>query len=519
LSEAAGRGDWRMFFLYRDILKNLTVEDVKRVAEKYLKLSNRTLALFIPTEKPDRSEIPQTTEADVAARVRDYKGGAPVAAGEAFEPSPANIESRTKRTSIGGLKVAFLPKENRGDAVFANLNLRFGDEKSLFNRATAGAFAGQMLLRGTTKKTRQQIQDEFDRLKARVYIAGDADGATASIETVRQNLPAVLRLVNEILREPSFPENEFEQLKQEALAQVESQKSDPSAIASNTIERHFAKYPKGDVRYVENFDEQIADTKSLTLADVRQFHKDFYGASNGELAVVGDFDEKEISALTTQLFGNWTSPKTYTRIGRQFTEIAAVNQSIETPDKESVYLESRLDLKMRDDDLDYPAVAVASFVFGSGYTSRLVLRIREKEGLSYDLGSWWTADALDQIGSVGASATYAPQNEAKFESSFKEELAKLIKDGITAEELTDAKAGLLERYKVNRSQDNQLAEKLSRYLFFNRTMAWDTDFEKKIAALTLEQVNAAIKKYITPDKITIIKAGDFAGAKAKMKTQ
>lgn len=515
LSEWAGRGDWRMFFLYRDRIKKTTIADVNRVAKQYLKSSNRTLAAFIPTDKPDRSEIAATSERDVATMLKDYKGGAPVASGETFLPSPENIEARVKRSNSGGLKVALLAKENRGDTVFANLTLRFGDEKSLFNRSTAAMFVERMLLRGTLKKSRQKIQDELDRLRARVYLSGGSSEIRLSIETVRQNLPAVLTLAAEILREPSFPVNEFEQARQEVLAEIESSKSDPASIASNTIERHFAKYPKGDPRYYSTFDEQIAAAKAVTLVQLRQFHKDFYGASNGELAIVGDFDEKEITALADQLFGSWKSPRKFTRISESFREIPAVNQNIETPDKESANFEARISLKLGDNDPDFPAVAVGTFVFGSGYTSRLVLRIREKEGLSYDLGAWSSADALDQTGSVGAYASFAPQNAAKFENSFKEELARLLKDGITAGELADAKAGLIERFKVNRSQDSQLAGKLSNYLFYNRTMMWDADFEKKIAALTVEQVNAALRKYVTPDKITLIKVGDFAGAKAK----
>ena len=137
--------------------------------------------------------------------VRDYKGDATIAQGEVFDPSPANIESRVKRTKIGGLDVALLPKENRGDSVVANLTLRFGDEKSLMNRAEAAQFAGQLLDRGTSKHTRQQIQDEFDRLKAQVRVFGGPTSAGVSIETTRQNLPATIRLVGEILREPAFP--------------------------------------------------------------------------------------------------------------------------------------------------------------------------------------------------------------------------------------------------------------------------------------------------------------------------
>ena len=143
--------------------------------------------------------------------LKGYKGDAVVAAGEAFDPAPANIDKRTTRATLpGGLKLSLLPKKTRGATVVADLTLRFGDEKSLMNRSTAGQLAGAMLMRGTTKRTRQQIQDEFDRLKARVRVGGAATNVNASIETNRENLPAVLRLVNEVLREPSFPAEEFE---------------------------------------------------------------------------------------------------------------------------------------------------------------------------------------------------------------------------------------------------------------------------------------------------------------------
>jgi zinc protease len=179
MSEWVAIGDWRLFFIHRDRLKKVTPADVQRVAAAYLKPSNRTTALFVPTEKPDRSEIPPVP--DVEAIVKDYKGDATVAEGEVFDPSPENIESRTTRVDIGGLKLALVPKKTRGKTVVATMTLRFGDEKSLMNRQTAGSLAGDMLMRGTTKHTRQQIQDEFDRLKARASVGGSPTSAFVSI--------------------------------------------------------------------------------------------------------------------------------------------------------------------------------------------------------------------------------------------------------------------------------------------------------------------------------------------------
>jgi len=123
---------------------------------------NRTVGLFIPTDKPERAEIPPPP--DVAALVKDYKGSAVVAEGEAFDPSPANIEARTARSDCQeDYNLALLSKKTRGNTVVASLTIRFGDEKSLMNRGTAGELAGSMLMRGTAKHTRQQIQDEFDK--------------------------------------------------------------------------------------------------------------------------------------------------------------------------------------------------------------------------------------------------------------------------------------------------------------------------------------------------------------------
>ena len=516
LSNYIGQGDWRLFFLGRDRIRKVTVDDVRRVATGYLKSANRTVGRFIPTEKPDRAEIPNVADTEIMAMVKDYKGDAPIATGEVFDPSTVNIESRTKRINIGGLKVALLSKETRGDSVQAALTLRFGDEKSLMNRSTAASIAGQMLMRGTVKRTRQQIQDELDRLKARVSVFGGAMSAVASIETTRQNLPDVIRLVAEILREPAFPTSEFETLKQEQLTALESQKSEPISIAFSAIAKHFNIFPKGHPLYASSTDENIADTKAVTVDVAKKFYKDFYGGSNGELTIVGDFDGAEIQKLVGEKFGDWKSPARYTRIKQEYRDVASINKAFETPDKANAIFLARLSLKLRDDNPDYPALVLGNYIFGaSGLSARLFDRLRQKDGLSYSAGSNISASSLDESGTFFANASYAPENAEKLEAAFKDEIAKLLKDGFTADEITAAKQGYIQSRLVSRAQDRELANRLNSYLFLDRTLTWDAEFEKKIQALTVEQANAAMRKYITPDKITIIKAGDFAKAKAK----
>jgi zinc protease len=513
LSEWIGMGDWRLLFINRDHLRKVTPEDVQRVAATYLKSSNRTLGLFIPTQKPDRAEIPPVP--DIAALVKDYKGDATVAAGEAFDPSPANIDARTERSSAGGIKLALLPKKTRGNTVVAMMTLRFGDEKSLMNRSTAGELAGSMLMRGTAKHTRQQLKDEFDKLKARVTVGGGPTAATVRIETTRENLPAVMRLVAEVLREPAFPANEFEQLKEEELAGIEQQRSEPTAIGATEFRRYISPYPKGHPNYISTPDEDVAELKTITLDDVKKFYADFYGASNGELAVIGDFDDKELARLAGDLFGNWKSPRPYERITNQYRDIAPLNKSLETPDKANAFFLAGMNLNVREDDPDYPALVLGNFMLGGGFlNSRLGTRIRQKEGISYGVGSQLQASPLDKSGIFVTFAIYAPQNVERLEAAFKEEIARALKDGFTEDEVKAAKSGWLQSRQVSRAQDAELAGKLSSYLFLNRTLAWDDAFEKKITALTPDDIVAAMRRHLDPSKITIVKAGDFAKAKA-----
>ncbi len=171
---------------------------------------------------------------------------------------------------------------------------------------------------------------------------------------------------------------------------------------------------------------------------------------------------------------------------------------------------------MKNDNPDYPALTLGNFILGGGFlNSRLATRIRQKEGLSYGVGSSFNAGALDPSGSFFANAIYAPENVDKLEAAFKDEINKAVTTGLTAEEVDQAKTGWLLSRQRTRASDGNVAGTLSSYLFIDRTLAWDDELDKKVQTLTPEQVNAAMKKYITPDKISIFKAGDFTNAKAK----
>jgi zinc protease len=515
LSEYIGMGDWRMLFITRDKIKAVSLLDVKRVASKYFKADNRTVGTFIPTEKPDRAEIPDAP--NVQELVKDYKGTQTIAEGEAFDPAPANIESRTSKATLpNGSKVVFLSKKTRGESVQARITFRFGNEQALANKSTVGELTASMLNKGTAKHTRQQLKDEFDRLKANVQLFGNAQQTLVNIETTRPNLVEVLKLTAEVIKEANFPADEFEKLKEEEIANIESQRSEPTAKASIRLQQHLNPYPKSDPRYVETFDESVANIKATKIEELKKFHTDFYGADNATMSFVGDFDESAVKSLVTELFGSWKSATPYQRLVTKYNPVPAINESIETPDKANAFFLAGMNMEMRDDNPDYPALVLSNYMLGGGFlNSRLATRIRQKEGLSYGVGSQFFAGSLDNVGTFSAYAIYAPENVTKLEAAFKEEIQKVITEGFTAEEIAAAKSGWTQGQSVTRAQDNSLANTLNNYQFIDRTMKWVENYEKLVNALTVEQVNAAVKKYIKPDMISIVKAGDFAKAAKK----
>ncbi|OAI44807.1 pseudouridine synthase [Planctomycetaceae bacterium SCGC AG-212-F19] len=517
LSEWVSKGDWRLFFLYRDRIAKVTAADVDRVAAKYLLSSNRTLGVFQPTEATQivRATVPATP--DVAELVKDYKGSAAVAAGEVFDPTPENIEKRVKRIipEKGGVKVALLPKKSRGETVNLNLTLRFGTEKSQAGQTTAAGLIGSMLTRGSEKHTRQQLQDELDGLGARFSVNSGTSYVGVTIEVKRNNLPRVLTLLAEVLQKPTFPVAELDILKREMRDQLQKASTEPTMLAFRAVQRQLNPYPKDDIRYIPTIEEEIARLDAVTVDQLKALYKQV-GGQAATLVVIGEVDDPASSAKSpvndlVKMLNDWKSDVSYVRIERPAkVGTPGARDVILTPDKANAMYVAGHNLAMTDADPDYAALEVANFILGGGtLSSRLGNRVRQKEGLSYGVQSIFSADPKDKAGRVYMYAICNPANVEKVDKAMAEEVEKLIKDGVTATELDEATKSWLERRKVQRSTDGALAGLLDAGLFLDRTFAWHADLEKKVGGLTVADVNAAIRKHVAPKSLIIISAGDF----------
>ncbi|MHB1265429.1 MAG: M16 family metallopeptidase [Gemmatimonadaceae bacterium] len=516
LSEWASMGDWRLMMIHRDRVETVTPADVQRVAAAYLKPSNMTIAQFIPTQQPDRAEIPATP--DVQQIVQGYKGRAVMQAGEVFDAAPAAIEKRlAKATLPSGARVTLLSKKTRNARVVGSMAFRYGTAQSLTNQATAAGVLGTMLSRGTTQLTRAQVRDSLDKMKSQVMITGQPGMVSVRFESTRDKLGPTLQLIAQELRSPAFDSSEFAKAKTEALAQIEQAKSEPQFRAIVALQRKLLPRPAGDPLYTMTAEEQIAALNALTVADVKALHAQQLGASGADIALVGDFDADSVQRALGGLFGDWKNPSAYARVPRPALATDSSTEVIETPDKANAFFVAGLNLPIRDDDPDYPALMLGNWMLGGGFlNSRLATRIRQKEGLSYVVASQLQASSIDKSGNFLGLAIYAPQNAAKLVAAFQDELAKVRTAGFTQDEVNAAKPGLIQQLMQSRANDDQLVGILLNRRFVDRTMAFDAAQEAALQALTAEQVNAAMRKYIDPAKLVVVRAGDFAkGAAAQ----
>jgi zinc protease len=408
------------------------------------------------------------------------------------------------------------------------LTLHYGNEESLKGQTTAAGMLPALMMAGTKKHDRQALREELDALGVRITAGlggfgrgggrrggGGAPGTpgqlTFSVEAKRSTLPAALKLLGEILREPAFPAAEFDAMKRRSRAASEANRTEPSALASNRLARALSPYPPDDVRYVPTSEEADKRREAVTLDDVIALYQKQLGATVGELAIVGDFDAEPALAQVREMLKDWKSDVPVKRIEREGPKsLTGSKDDILTPDKANAVFLAGLAFRLKETDPDFAALRLGNFLFGGGtLSSRLGNRIRQKEGLSYGVTSSLTASPRDPSATFTVNAITNPVNIDRVEKAVAEELAEFLANGPSQSELDDGKKAYLEAQKVGRTGDAALAGQIVTNLQLGRTFAHTSETEKRIAALTPDDVKAAFRKYIDPKKLVIVRAGDF----------
>lgn len=520
MSEFIGAGDWRLAFIFRDRVENMTADKVNAAVQRYLINTNRTVGNFIPSKTPMRVEIEHTE--GVEALVANYKGKEALNTGEAFDVSYDNIQKSLESGELtkNGIEYGFIKKDNRGKTVTLNFTMRNGTVDQLMNKGVVAQYTARMLNKGTKTKSRQDIEDKLSALKSSVYFNGNNGRTYANVSSTEENLMETLALMTDMLKNPAFDATELEKLKIQDLARLEESKSEPQSLVSRQIGLLNNKYPKGHPLYRMTYEEEVAAINAVTVDAMKAYYKDFYGISNNATVVaIGNMDEAALKTYFEKEYGSFKNNKPFTEISDKFVSNKPANEQILTPDKKNAFTLGILSFEGSQYDDDYAALQIAGEVFGGGFlNSRIAGRLRQQDGVSYGAGGNVNVDANknNKNSSMYVYAIYAPENASKVQQGFREEIARFIEDGITEEELTNAVNGWVQEQNVSRAKDNELVSVINNNLYYDRTMDFQKEVENKVKSLTVTDVNKAIKEHFKNiENWTVVNGGDFENPEIK----
>ncbi|MCP1713786.1 zinc protease [Kerstersia gyiorum] len=512
LTEAIAAGDWRLFFLQRDWVRNAGLDEVESVSRSYLVRSNRTSGRYVPTDKPVRA--PELAAPDVAQLVADYAGDGQAPPAEVFDTSPAAIDAATMRKTLtlpnGSIGIAMLPKSTRSQRAEAVLKLYFGDAETLKGHRVEEEIVADMLGMGTKTRSRQEINDEIDSLRGTLGISGGKGQVEVTLSAPRENLPRMIALVFDLLRNPVFPQDELKTYLGQESNRLRNAMSDPMGLAGKALARHDNPWAKDDVRYQPTFQEELDDLKAVKREKLKAFHEAFYGAGQLTFSAVGDFDAEAAEQALVEGVAGWRKAPSYTRVDNGYRKVDAQQFEIETPDKANAFYLAGGSFEMQDDNPDYPALMLSNFLLGASETSRLWMKIREEAGLSYSVRSHATVSAFEPAARWRVYAIFAPSNRERLETLINETLSEALEKGFTDKEVAEGIEALLNYQRLSRTVDENLAQRWSNYQETGRSFAWVEAFEQKLRQLDAAEVNRVLRKYMHPDDWSRAIAGDFS---------
>lgn len=515
ISGLIAAGDWRLLFQLMEDIPKVTLTDVDRVRAAYFKPANRTLGRYLPASNIERVEIPAAPALD--QRLATLQGPPKVEAGEQLEPVPSVLESRTKRVTLpgpdGGISLHTLQKQTRGSSVVMQLQLRWGERNATFARNGTGLI-GTLMDEGSAGYTRQQLQDALIKLRASLNISSYDQGATVFFSAERDTLLPALRVAADALRRPRFPQDAFDREIKASIAGIEASRQEPGVLRQEATRDHYNKargVSLGHPDYVMSVDERIANLQATTLDDVKRFYADYWSFNEAQISAVGALPEG-LAAEVDQLFGDWKRPAApkFVRHVSQHVVVPPARFDAIARDKANAIVRLHQTLPLNSEDPDYAALELAVHIFGGGgLESRLSERVRQKEGLTYGIGASVGASYWGTAGSFAIQASYAPDKRERVIAVVQEEVARLAADGVTEAELARAKQDILEGRKQGRADPSALAGGLTSLAERGETWAAAQKRDDALAAVTVEQANAAWRKHIDAKNFVISTAGDF----------
>jgi zinc protease len=527
LSEAEAVADWRFYKDYTKNIEKVGPGDVQRVARKYFTEDTRTVGHFIPKtsggngsggvgEKGSRgdssvnlfSPTPFLPYSSTQKRVCFYREPG-VTDGEGGGAGSSSFASRVFRHQLDNGPV-LLALENKSAPIFSlRASIRAGSYFEPLEKPALASITAELLERGTKKRTKLQLANDIESVGAELNFSSDAFSVSAGARGLSKDLKLIITAIAECLREPAFPADELEKFKQQIIASIQEQQQ-------NTRYRAYERftnliYEPSHPFYATPGDELIRSISSITVEDIRAFYEKQYGGSSLVLSIAGDVNAEETAKLFRGAFGDYAGPADV-----EIKSVDALVQGgvkrdvVQIKDKMNVDIVLGLTTDLKRNSPDFYAATLANSALGeSTLSSRLGLQVRDKEGLTYGINSNFRAPSLI-AGPWYIGVSVNPQNVERAINSSLEVLRDYVSNGIREDEIADEKSSAIGSFKVGLGTNAGLARRMWTNEFYGLGIDYVDRYQQIIESVTIDEVNAAIKKYFKLDDLIVVMAGEYS---------
>jgi zinc protease len=422
----------------------------------------------------------------------------------------ANMAEQSHRAQSAGIDVVTYPTAVKDVVVILGV-LPAGDAMAESGNIAIPTLVGMMLDRGTKALDKFAIADRLDNVGAEISFAVGVQSLEIRAKCLKKDLPLVMGLIAAELRTPALQSQEFAKAKQQFIGSLEASMQNTDGRAREAFGR--AVFPAGHPNRPHSIAEYMAAAKSASLDDLKAFHAKYYGPAHMTLVLVGDVSVEGALAEVGKDFAGWTGGHDYIRPAQPAAASGPQDISVPLNDKPSVsvILGQATGLKYRDPDA--LALRVGTAILGHGFTGRLMGTVRDKEGLTYNIGAGIGEDTIAD-GAWDISASFAPALLDKGIASTRRELKNWWSEGIAESELADRKQGLIGGYFVGLSTTGGLANTIVTTIQRGYDLTWLDGYPEALKALTRAQVNNAIKTRLDPARMVLIEAGSVKAASA-----
>lgn len=495
LNEAIASGDWTLYTTYSEKIKNVTKEDVQRVVVEYFKEDLSTVGYFIPKNKGAQGERAITSAKELEKIKKKYITGA-----EEESLSSKIVQSEP----ISGVRLFSL--ERGSGVVTMQGSFLGGDVYSNENRRVSDMVVS-MLDQGTKNMSKFEISEKLESVGARLNFFNGQARVGFSGKFLEEDTEMVFEIMADQIKNPLFSEQELEKVKKRAIAGYKRSKESTRGNAMNNMLEAF--YGKDHQNSPTNPDQAIEDIKKITAQNLEEYHSKNYGTGSMVIVVVGDIKHQELEKMVKESFGGWKKSPLNTKKEERVASKKAGKVYLTMQDKTSTDFLVGTALEIDRYHPDYLPLYLGTHTLGGNFSARLMQTVRVKEGLTYGINSSLSGFGNGNDGYWMVGGTFAPQLLSKGESSTLREVKLWLEKGITQKELDVTKSTLTGGFQVGFDTTGGLASGILSAVVTHNSLEYLDSYPEQVKKITLDQVNEAIKKYITLDGLYRVAAGSI----------